>query len=114
VTYRLAQPSSSYVVLKYVCPVVKHRVSEKLSSPLAPPGLWDNSIADVSVVAGLLVEKFVYHQPLYRQHQRMGRDGIVLARETLSNWAHRAIRLLEPIYAAQLRHILTAQDLVHR
>ena len=111
VTYRLAQPPSSYVILKYVRPVLKHRVSEKLTSPPAPPGLWDNSMADVSVVAGLLVEKFVYHQPLYRQHQRMGRDGIVLARETLANWVHRAIRLLEPIYAAQLQHILLSKTL---
>ena len=72
VTYRLAQRPSHYVVLKYVRPVLKHRLSETLSCPPAPPRLWDGSMADVSVVAGLLVEKFVYHQPLYRQHQRLG------------------------------------------
>lgn len=111
VTYRLAQRPSSYVVLKYVRPVVKHRPSEKLSSPPAPVGLWDGAMADVSVVAGLLVDKFVYHMPLYRQHQRMGRDGIVLARETLTNWAHNGIRLLEPIFDAQLRNVLLSKTL---
>ncbi len=111
VTYRLAQRPSHYVVLKYVRPVLKHRPSETLSCPPAPAGLWDGSMADVSVVAGLLVEKFVYHQPLYRQHQRMGRDGIVLSRETLTKWCHRSIGLLEPIYQAQLRHILQSKTL---
>ena len=63
-TYRLAQRPASYVVLEYVRPVLKHRSSQKLSSVPAPPALWSGSLADVSVVAGLLVEKFVYHQPL--------------------------------------------------
>ena len=61
-TYRLAQRSASYVVLEYVSPVLKHLPSQKLSSPAAPPSLWPGSLADVSFVAGLLVEKFVYHQ----------------------------------------------------
>lgn len=111
VTYRLAQRRTSYVVLKYVRPVLKHRTTEALVSAPAPAGVWEQSIADVSVVGGLLVEKFVYHQPLYRQHQRMGRDGIVLSRETLTNWSHRGIGLLEPIYHAQLRHILRSKTL---
>jgi transposase len=111
VTYRLAQRPSSYVVLKYVRPVMKHKATAKFSSPPAPMGLWDNCIADVSVVAGLLVDKLVYHLPLYRLHQRMGREGIQLSRETLTQWCHRAIRLLEPIYQAQLRHILQSKVL---
>ena len=89
--------------------MLKHRPSHKLSSPSAPAALWEGSIADVSVVAGLLVEKLVYHMPLYRQHQRLIRDGIEISRETLSNWAHRAIMLLEPIYDAQLAHILQSK-----
>ena len=111
VSYRLAQAKTSYQVLKYVRPVVKHRASGALSSPPAAPALWPGSIADVSVVAGLLVEKFVYHMPLYRQHQRMGRDGVVVSRESLTNWSRNAIGLLEPIYQAQLQHILLSKTL---
>ena len=50
-------------------------------------------------------------QPLYRQHQRLAREGITLARATLSNITHRAIALLEPIVDAQLRHILLSRIL---
>jgi transposase len=110
-TYRLAQRPASYMVLEYVSPVLKHRPSQKLSTPPAPAGLWAGSIADVSFVAGLLVEKFVYHQPLYRQHQRLAREGIDLARGTLTNLAHRGITLLEPIYDALLRNVLLSRVL---
>ena len=110
-TYRLAQRPASYVVLEYVHPVLKHRPSAALSSVPAPPALWPGSFADVSFVAGLLVEKFVYHQPLYRQHQRLGRDGIELARGTLTNLALRGIALLEPVFQAQLRNVLLSKVL---
>jgi len=111
VTWRLAQRQTSYVVLKYVRPVVKRKDTGKIHSPPAPTGLWDSAIVDVSFIAGMLVEKFIYHMPLYRQHQKLGRDGIVLSRETLTQWCHRAIGLLEPIHQAQLRHILQSKTL---
>jgi transposase len=111
VTHRLAQRTSAYVVLKYVRPVLKHTPTQKITAAPAPQGLWDSSIADVSLVAALLVEKLVYHQPWYRQHQRMARDGIKVSRESLTHWSHKAIGLLKPIYEAQLRHILTSKTL---
>ena len=110
-TYRLAQRRASYVVLEYVHPVLKHRPSGKLSSLPAPSALWPGSIADVSFIAGLLVDKFVYHQPLYRQHQRLARDGIQLARGTLTNLTLRSIALLEPVFQAQLSNVLLSKVL---
>jgi len=44
----------------------------------APAGVIDDSRADVSFIAGFLVNKFPWHLPLYRQHQRLraaGRSG---------------------------------------
>ena len=111
ITRRLAQRPGSYVVLEYHRPVVKHKASQTLTTVAAPTAIFDNSLADVSLLAGILVDKFAYHLPLYRQHQRMGRDGIVVSRETLTNWSQKGIRLLEPIYHAQLRHILQSKTL---
>lgn len=71
-----------------------------------PDQVLDNSIADVSVLVGLLVDKFLYHLPLYRQHQRLEQTGITVARPTLTNWVKRAIELLRPIVDSQLAHIL--------
>jgi hypothetical protein len=63
------------------------------------------SRADVSFVAGMLADKFCYHQPLYRQHQRLGDNGIDVSRPWLTQLTHAAIALLEPIFSAQLDSI---------
>jgi hypothetical protein len=65
-SYRLAQRPGSYEILKYVRPVVKRKDTQQISCALAPVGVIDGSRADVSFVAGLLVDKFAYHLPLYR------------------------------------------------
>ena len=110
-TYRLAQRRSSYVVIEYIRPVVKRREDQKVITTPAPPSLFPGTLADVSLVAGLIVDKLVYHQPLYRQHQRMGREGITVARATLTNLVHRAASLLAPIAKAQLQSILQSKVL---
>jgi len=105
VSYRLAQRPGSYVVLKYVRPVIKRKDTEIISCPPAPLGVIDGSRADVSFVAGLLVDKFAYHLPLYRQHQRLTDAGITVSRPWLTQIAQRGITLLEPIYDAQFDSI---------
>jgi transposase len=100
VTYRLAQRPGSYVVLKYVRRVIKRKDTHELVTPPAPLNVLDKSIADVSFLAGMLVDKFLYHLPLYRQHQRLRQCGIDIARPTLTRLSSRAIDLLEPIVDA--------------
>jgi len=115
ISYRLGQQPSSYVVLKYSRPVLKRIIRSKSSKNLvttpAPASVFEGSMADVSVLAGLLVDKFAYHLPLYRQHQRMQAGGITLSRGTLTHWCQRTIELLKPIYQAQLDHILLSRVL---
>ena len=102
VSHRLAQRPGSYVVLRYVRRVIKRRDSLALSCPPAPLGVIDGSRADVSFIAGMLVDKFVYHLPLYRQHQRLRDGGINVSRPWLTQLSQSAIALLEPIHDAQL------------
>jgi transposase len=111
VTYRLAQRPGAYVILKYVRPIIKHKATATLSCPPAPPAVLERSFADVSVLAGLLVDKLRYHLPLYRQHQRLAAAGITLSRATLTQWVHRTAALLEPIYHALLSSILQSKVL---
>ncbi len=111
ITRRLAQRPGSYVVLEYRRPLLKHRPSQSLVTTAAPSAVFEGSLADVSLLAGILVDKFCYHLPLYRQHQRMQDAGITLSRSTLTYWAQRAIALLEPIADAQLQNILRSRVL---
>ena len=110
-TTRLAQRPGSYVVLVYRRPVVRHKKQQTLSSVPAPTPVLDGCYADVSLLAGLMVDKAVYHLPLYRQHQRLADSGVTLSRATLVNYIHKAIELLKPIYQAQLDHILQSKVL---
>lgn len=110
ITQRLAQRPGSYVVLKYVRKVVK--LKEGLSCPPAPPAVIEKSLADVSFLAGLSIEKFLYHIPLFRQHQRLKHAGVRVSRGTLTNLVHRTAELLEPIYLALLSSILQSEVLL--
>jgi transposase len=114
VSFRLAQRPGSYVVLKYVRPLVKRRDTKALYCPPAPTGVIEGSRADVSFIAGLLVDKIGYHLPLYRQHQRLADSGITVSRPWLTQLAHQGASLLEPIYSAQFESIrggrVTAMD----
>jgi transposase len=109
--HRLAQRPASYVVLRYELPVVKRKSTGKLINMRTPAAVFDQSIADVSFLVGLLTDKFLYHLPLYRQHQRLQQAGITLSRATLTNLTKRAIDLLRPIVEAQLRNILLSKVL---
>jgi transposase len=111
VTYRLAQQPGAYVVLKYVRRVIKLKETEQVSCPPAPPAVFEKSLADVSLLAGLLIDKFAYHLPLYRQHQRLAHAGITLHRATLTHWVHRTADLLTPIYHALFSSILQSHVL---
>ena len=110
-TYRLAQRPASYVVLQYERPVLKRKDREQPEPCPAPTNVLDRSLADVSLLTGLLVDKFAYHLPLYRQHQRLQHAGITLSRATLTNLTKRTIELLRPIVEAQRDHVLRSRVL---
>ena len=105
VSHRLAQRPGSYVILKYVRPVIKRRDTQILSCPAAPAGVIDGSRADVSFIAGMIVDKFAFHLPLYRQHQRLVDAGIDVSRPWLTQVMQTSVSLLEPIHEAQLESI---------
>lgn len=110
-TTRLAQRIGSYVVLVYRRPVVRHKRRHTIATPAAPTNVLEGCYADVSLLAGMMVDKAIYHLPLYRQHQRLQDGGIYLSRATLINWMSNGIDLLTPIYEAQRQHILHSKVL---
>ena len=110
VAYKLSQRPGAYVVLKYVRPVVKIKATGKLeTAPVTPAAsVIERSIAEASFLVGLIIDKFLYHLPLYRQFQRLLASGVFLNRMTLTNLVHRSAQLLEPIYVALQSSILSS------
>jgi transposase len=109
VTYRIAQRPGAYHVLKYCRPVIKLKASAKILALPAPAGVLESSRADVSFTAGLLIDKFAWHIPLYRQHQRLAAAGIRVSRPWLTQLAQAVISLLAPVYEAQLASIRSSR-----
>jgi transposase len=108
---RLARQPGSHVLIKYLRPVIRHKAEGALITAAAPVGVLDHAQVDVSFLAGMAVDKFVYHLPLYRQHQRLADEGIVVSRSTIDGWLRSAIDLLSPIAKAIWQQILQGSHL---
>ena len=104
-SYRLAQRPGGFVVLKYIRPVVKRKDTEAISPRPVPADVVEGCRADVSFIAGVLIEKFAYDFPLHRQYQRLVDCGIRVSRPCLKRMTRQAVELLEPIYQAQFESI---------
>jgi transposase len=111
ISYRLAQRPGSYVVIEYTRPVYKLLDEDRIVTTPAPANVLDRSVVDVSFLAGMLIDKFCYHLPLYRQHQRLLDAGLRVSRSSLTTWVSRAIDLLQPIVDAQSRQVLLSRVL---
>jgi transposase len=111
VRHVLCQRPGAYVVKKIVRQTFKRKDTGTLTTAPAAASVLEKSYADVSLLAGMLVDKFRYHLPLYRQHQRMQAAGLRVSRASLTSWVGQAAWLLEPIYDAQLASILASRVL---
>jgi transposase len=104
-TCKLAQRSGSYVILKYVRPVIKIKANQELRCAAAPAGVLEGSRADVSFAVGAVLNKCAYHLPLYRQHVQLKDQGIDVSRQWLTQIIQKILQLCRPIYDAQLESI---------
>ncbi len=109
---KLASVPIRHVVLRYHYKKAKIMSSGALVCAPAVESVFKNSCADVTFIAGMLVDKFAWHLPLHRQRQMLAGSGITVNRRSLSGWANRAISLLEPVFEAQRRSVLESSVIV--
>ena len=62
------------------------------------PQLIPGGLADNSVLAQVVVDKYVDHLPLDRQCKRFARPGVHLPSSTIGDWPRAVARALEPLY----------------
>jgi transposase len=82
-----------YRLSKYACADCRDGV---LTAP-GPPRVLERSIADASVLAHVVVSKYVDHTPLHRLHESYSRTGASIPVSTLSDWTGGVADLLEPL-----------------
>ena len=74
-----------------------------------PARAVERGIAEPSLLAHVVIEKYVDHLPLYRQVQRFTREGITLATSTLGDWIKASADLVEPLYRALTEEVLASE-----
>ena len=65
-----------------------------------PEPVIKGGFASPKAVSHIATQKFVMGSPLYRQEQEWTQNGILLSRQTMSNWPIKAGQYwLEPMYS---------------
>jgi transposase len=101
--------------------VVRRTGIPKLACPKAPDcgvveaprpaGLVEGNRYDTSVAAEIMVAKYAYHVPVYRQQDLFASCGWTPARSTLLNVLEAAARLIRPL-VAHLREVVRAGPII--
>jgi transposase len=89
---------------KYACADCRDGV---LTAP-GPPRILERSIADASVLAHVVVSKYVDHTPLHRLHESYARTGASIPVSTLSDWTGGVADLVEPLVERLGEKVLAA------
>jgi len=91
----------------YVCP--NCGLVLKADMPKLP---IEGSLASASALSQVIVDKYANGIPLYRQSADYDRVGLSLSRQTLSNWIIKSSELLDIVYQAMKKELLT-KDILH-
>lgn len=85
---RLAKRPGMLFIIRYIRPVYKKADSDTIVTAPAIEEPIAKCEADVSLLADVVVSKFVDHIPEYRQQQIYKRQGVVISSSTMNGWVH--------------------------
>lgn len=108
---RLDVIPAQYQVIVTHRPKLACRACEKIVEAPAPEHLIKSGIPTEAMVASVLVAKYGWHLPLYRQAKMLAVAGIDLDRSTLAFWVGYAAAELTPLYEALRRNLLGSAKL---
>lgn len=113
VSHKLAHKPSSFFIKEIVRPKYAHPKKEEngiLTADL-PDSLLPKSRADESLLAEIITKKFADHLPLYRIAEIFKREGIIISRKLLSQWALRSAMALKPLYEEMRNRVLSSKNI---
>ena len=99
--------------LKYSCrQCEKSNTQVKIQIAPVPASPIPKSIATPSLLSQVIVQKYQYALPLYRQEAVFKQYGVHINRKTMANWIIACSILLDPIIRQLKNHLLT-QPVIH-
>jgi len=96
-------------IIEHVREKFSCRDCEAITEPPAPSHPIPRGFAGPSLLAMVLVSKFLLHQPLNRQSETYAREGIELDVSTLADRVGACVVALDPIIQALWAHVLSAE-----
>ena len=106
---RLDVVPAQYRVIVTHRPKFACRACEKVVQENAPEHLIKSGLPTEAMVASVLVAKYGWHLPLYRQSKMLSMQGIDIDRSTLAFWVGYAAAELAPLYE-RLKECLLASS----
>jgi len=98
-------------VIQHVREKFSCRDCETIDQAPAPFHVVPRGWAGPSLLAMILFEKYGQHQPLNRQAERYGREGVPLSLSTLADQVGACCSVLRPLQQRLLAHVLAAERL---
>lgn len=99
-------------VKKYVRPKYARPSGQGIVIGHLPVQPLEKAIAGPSLLAQIIIDKYVDHLPLHRQMQRFERSGVKLPYSTLTDWVGATCKLIAPLYEALKKQVLQS-DYLH-
>jgi transposase len=108
ITETLAYKPCELFVKKVVRPKLLDITTNRVFQAPAPERSFERSNVDTSLVAQVIVEKYVDHLPLDRQVKRYLRLGVTIADSSIGDWLTMTSKLLLPLYQAHALLVLNS------
>jgi transposase len=111
ITEELERIPGKLFVRQYVRPKYAKPQGEGIVIADLPARPIDKGIAGPGLLAQIIIDKYTDHLPVHRQIQRFEREGIKLSSSTLTDWISGTCALLEPLYEALHKQVLSSDYL---
>lgn len=113
VSEQLMLEPSKFWVERIIRPIYKTVKEEASLSPAiiqaaAKPVVLPGCMAGSSLLSQIVVDKFLYHIPEYRQAVRFKALGMNITTSSINRWVHSVADKLYPLYAAQMGKVLSS------
>lgn len=112
VTERLMLDQAKFWVERIVRPVYKTQQEKQaiattiVQAPLLP-SILPGCMAGEELLSQIIVDKFLYHIPEYRQAVRFKELGVDVTTSSINRWVHAIADKLYPLYIAQMTRVLS-------
>lgn len=110
---RLQLEPSKFYVERIVSPILRLKSEKTATRPRLlqkkfEANILPGSYAGSTLLSQMVIDKFQYHIPEYRQADRFKGEGIEIPTSSINNWIHALADVMYPLYAALRNRILSS------